>query len=114
VVIEDRLPYIDQRVVIGTASEDAHPFTRLAGVVAWRLLVKTAYNVATLPVKAGGKVIDWTTTSQKEADRNAGRRMRLEEERQKHEQRALEKRCRKTPDATSCQPPSVYRVGRPN
>jgi hypothetical protein len=77
-------------------------------------VVKTAYNVATLPVKAGAKVVDWTTTSQSEADRNAGRKMRHEQEREKREQRALEKRCRKTPDAASCQSPSVDRIRRPN
>ena len=75
-------------------------------------VAKTAYNVATLPVKAGGKVIDWTTTSQKEADRKAGRRMRLEQERQKRAQRAWEKRCRKTPDVPSCQP-ATYRAAPP-
>ncbi|UAK25579.1 hypothetical protein [Sphingomonas nostoxanthinifaciens] len=40
----------------------------LGGCVAW--------DVATLPVKATSKAIDWTTTSQDEADRNGGRRMR--------------------------------------
>jgi hypothetical protein len=37
--------------------------------------------VATLPFKATGKVVDWTTTSQGEADRNAGRAMRKAEAR---------------------------------
>lgn len=36
----------------------------------------TAWNVATLPVKGASKAIDWTTTSQDEADRNAGRTQR--------------------------------------
>lgn len=76
-------------------------------------VVKTAYNVATLPVKAGGKVVDWTTTSQSEADRNAGRRMRHQQEREERERRPLEKGCRKRPDMPECQSLSTYRSGRP-
>lgn len=51
-------------------------------------VAKTAWNVATLPVKAGSKAVDWTTTSQEEADRNRGREMR--------------KRCKKDPDPQYC------------
>jgi len=40
-----------------------------------------AYDVATLPVRAGSKVVDWTTTSRSEADRNLGRRVRKQRER---------------------------------
>ncbi|WP_066725941.1 hypothetical protein [Sphingomonas pituitosa] len=50
-------------------------------------VVKTAANVVTLPVKAGAKAVDWTTTSQDEADRNRGREMRKRE-----------KECRKHPE----------------
>jgi hypothetical protein len=39
-------------------------------------LAKTAVDVVTLPVKATSKAVDWTTTSQSEADRNYGRKMR--------------------------------------
>jgi uncharacterized cupredoxin-like copper-binding protein len=39
-------------------------------------VARTAVHVATLPVKATSKVVDWTTTSQSEADRNAGRKER--------------------------------------
>ena len=42
---------------------------------------KTAFDVVTLPVKATSKAVDWTTTSQSEADRNAGRKARKERER---------------------------------
>ena len=49
-------------------------------------VAKTAWNVATAPVKAGGKVVDWTTTSQDEADRNYGRKMRKKEELRKKEE----------------------------
>ncbi|MBT2246748.1 hypothetical protein JQK15_24890 [Sphingobium sp. BHU LFT2] len=37
-------------------------------------------SVATLPVKATSKVVDWSTTSQDEADRNRGREMRKRDE----------------------------------
>jgi hypothetical protein len=50
-------------------------------------VVKTAANIVTLPVKAGAKAVDWTTTSQDEADRNRGREMRKRE-----------KECRKHPE----------------
>ncbi|WP_260926109.1 hypothetical protein [Novosphingobium sp. 9] len=43
-------------------------------------IAKTAVNVVTLPVKAGSKAVDWTTTSQSESDRNRGRKMRKQEE----------------------------------
>lgn len=46
-------------------------------------IAKTAVNVATAPVKAGAKVVDWTTTSQDEADRARGRELRREEKRQR-------------------------------
>lgn len=41
----------------------------------------TLVDVATAPVKAAGKVADWATTSQDEADRNRGRELRRAEER---------------------------------
>lgn len=42
-------------------------------------IAKTVVGVATMPVKAGSKVVDWTTTSQSEADRNRGRAMRKQD-----------------------------------
>ncbi|MEZ0494751.1 hypothetical protein [Sphingomonas sp. IW22] len=42
-------------------------------------IAKTAWDVATLPVKATGQAVDWATTSQEEADRNYGRKMRKKE-----------------------------------
>jgi hypothetical protein len=50
-------------------------------------LVRTAADVVTAPVRAGAKVVDWTTTSQSEADRNRGRRERKAEAKQAREQR---------------------------
>ncbi len=67
-------------------------------------LAKTAVDVVTLPVKATGKVVDWTTTSQSEADRNYGRKMRKQEEREGRERRKAEKACRKDP--SQCPPPA--------
>ncbi len=58
-------------------------------------LVKTAVNVATLPVRAGSKVVDWTTTSQSESDRNYGRKMRKQEEKEGAERKRALKECRK-------------------
>ena len=63
------------------------PVLLVLPLLAGGCVVKTAVNVATLPVKAGAKAVDWTTTSQDEADRNRGRKMR------KHE-----KECRKHPE----------------
>ncbi len=60
--------------------------------------VRTAWNVATLPVKAVGKGADLMTTSAKERDEKYTRRMRKQEEREQKEQREREKECRKHPD----------------
>jgi len=65
-------------------------------------VAKTAWNVATAPVKATAQVVDWTTTSQDEADRNYGREMRKKEAREGKERREWEKHCRKRPDDPDC------------
>ncbi|PAL20356.1 hypothetical protein [Sphingopyxis sp. GW247-27LB] len=41
--------------------------------------VSAVKTVVTAPVKAVGKVADWSTTSQEESDRNRGRAMRERE-----------------------------------
>lgn len=51
-------------------------------------VAKTAFNVVTLPVKAGAQAADWATTSQDESDRNHGREIR--------------KRCKKDYDPAYC------------
>lgn len=61
-----------------------------------------AVSVAKVPFKAGGKLVDWTTTSQAEADRNYGRRMRKAEEREGRERRDWAKRCRGHGAAPEC------------
>ena len=43
------------------------------------LFILSGCSIATLPVKATGKVVDWSTTSQDEADRNRGREMRKQD-----------------------------------
>ena len=55
-------------------------------------IVKTAVDVATMPVKAVGQAADWATTSQDEADRNAGRKLREQEAREGREAKKEAKR----------------------
>ncbi|WP_442678812.1 hypothetical protein ACSBM8_15055 [Sphingomonas sp. ASY06-1R] len=47
-------------------------------------VVGTAWDLASLPVKATTKVVDWSTTDQAEADRKAGRDMRLADRQREH------------------------------
>jgi hypothetical protein len=56
----------------------------------WSLLIvplalsgclSTVGTVVTAPVKVAAKAVDWTTTSQSEADRNRGKKIRKAEER---------------------------------
>jgi hypothetical protein len=53
--------------------------------------VRTVANVVTFPVRATAQGVDWATTSQDEADRNRGRKMRKEEERRAKEERKRQK-----------------------
>jgi len=54
-------------------------------------VARTAANIVTFPVRAGSQAVDWSTTSQDEADRNRGRDMRKQEKRDSKERR---KACR--------------------
>lgn len=59
--------------------------------------VSTAKTVVSAPFKATGKIVDWSTTSQDEADRNRGRALRERDERleELNGQRAkAERKCR--------------------
>jgi hypothetical protein len=56
--------------------------------------VGTVASVATAPVRATSQVVDWTTTSQDEADRNYGRKMRKQEAREGREMKKQEKQRR--------------------
>lgn len=47
--------------------------------------IRTAASIVTFPVKAAGQGVDWATTSQDEADRNYGRKMRKQEAREGRE-----------------------------
>ena len=53
--------------------------------------VRTVASVVTFPVKAAAQGVDWATTSQDEADRNRGRAIRKDEERQAKEARKAER-----------------------
>jgi hypothetical protein len=58
-------------------------------------LARAAVDAVSLPVHAAGKVVDWSTTSQAESDRNRGRMMRKEEARMRKEQRKEERERRR-------------------
>jgi hypothetical protein len=72
--------------------------------------LSTVGSIVTAPVKVAGKAVDWTTTSQSEADRNYGKKMRKAEEREGRERRAYEKACKKDP--ANCGPYEGYRAGQ--
>ena len=56
------------------------PLSLIAILVLPGCIAKTAYDVATLPVKAASKGVDLATTSQSEADEKRGREIRRREE----------------------------------
>ena len=58
-------------------------------------VAKTAFDVATVPVKVASAGVDAVTTSQAEADQKRGREIRKEEERRGREARAMADRCKK-------------------
>ena len=74
--------------------------------------VRTVVGVATAPVRVAGKVVDWSTTSQSEADRNRGRKMRKAEECEGRERREWAKRCRRAPDAEDCREYDGFRAAQ--
>ncbi len=67
----------------------------LLPVLSGGCVANAVLSVATAPIKAAGKAVDWTTTSQSEADRNYGKKMRKAEEREGAERKQWEKDCRK-------------------
>ena len=71
--------------------------------------VSTAASIVKAPFQVAGKAVDWTTTSQDEADRNYGRKMRKAEAREGRERRAYEKKCRRDPE--DCRGYDGYRAG---
>jgi len=74
--------------------------------------VRTVASVVTAPVKVASKAVDWTTTSQSEADRNYGRKMRKKEAKEGRERREWAQRCRHTPDDSDCRQYDGYQAAR--
>jgi hypothetical protein len=64
--------------------------------------VSTAAAIVKAPFQAAGQVVDWSTTSQEESDRNYGRKVRKQEAREGKERREYEKQCRKDRDGDEC------------
>lgn len=60
--------------------------------------VSTAVAVVKAPFQVAGAAVDAVTTSQDEADRNRGREIRKQEEREAKERRKAEKRARRERD----------------
>lgn len=63
------------------------PMLAALPLLAGGCVAKTLVDVVTMPVKATGQVVDWSTTSQDEADRNYGRQKRKEEAREGRDMR---------------------------
>lgn len=64
--------------------------------------IRTVASVVTAPVRATAQVVDWSTTSQSEADRNYGRKMRKAEEREGKERRDWARRCDGRAERAGC------------
>ncbi|MEH3159452.1 MAG: hypothetical protein PGN08_11355 [Sphingomonas taxi] len=73
--------------------------------------ISTATTIVKAPFQVAGKAIDWTTTSQEEADRNYGRKMRKAEAKEGRERKKAAERCRKHPDDEEACRYSGYRAG---
>ena len=74
--------------------------------------VSTATHIVKAPFQVAGKAVDWTTTSQSEADRNYGRKMRKAEEREGRERRQWAKACRGHDAEPQCQQYTGYTAAR--
>lgn len=73
--------------------------------------LSTAASVVKAPFQVAGKAVDWTTTSQEEADRNYGRKMRKQEAKEGRERKEAAKQCRKHPEDRRACEYSGYRAG---
>jgi hypothetical protein len=74
--------------------------------------LSTAASIVTAPVRAVGQVADWTTTSQSEADRNRGRRLRERDEEVGRLNRRFERdqrRCLRGNDNRACRDAARWR-----
>ena len=74
--------------------------------------VSTATSIVKAPFQVAGKAVDWTTTSQSEADRNYGKKMRKAEEREGRERRDWAKKCRNRGGEPECQEYTGFRAGQ--
>jgi hypothetical protein len=70
------------------------PATALLSACVVGTVAKTAVDVASLPVKVASAGVDAVTTSQAEADRNLGRKMRKQDEERGRQWRLAWDRCR--------------------
>ncbi|USU06355.1 hypothetical protein NF700_05850 [Sphingomonadaceae bacterium OTU29MARTA1] len=73
--------------------------------------ISTAASIVKAPFQVAGKAVDWTTTSQEEADRNYGRKMRKQEAKEGRERKEAAKQCRQHPDDRRACEYSGYRAG---
>jgi len=73
------------------------------GLLLGGCVAHAAYDVVTLPVRAGSQVVDWTTTSRSEADRNLGRKVRKQREQEAKAARKAAKRQREEDKAAQRQ-----------
>lgn len=64
--------------------------------------VSTATTIVKAPFQVAGKAVDLATTSQEEADRNYGRKMRKAEAREGRERREWARRCDGHPERDGC------------
>lgn len=85
-----------------SAMREKHMNWRLVAGLASALLLsgcvgRVVKTVVTAPIKAAGAVVDATTTSQEEADRNRGREIRKEEERDAKARKEAEEEAPETP-----------------
>jgi len=74
--------------------------------------VSTATSIVKAPFQVAGKAVDWTTTSQEEADRNYGRKMRKAEAREGKERKAWARKCRNHEAEPKCQRYDGFVAGR--
>jgi hypothetical protein len=89
------------------------PIAAALPMLAGGCVAKTVWDVATLPVKAGSQVVDWTTTSQSESDRNYGRKMRKKEAEEGKARRKHDQECKRHPER-ECEPYEGVRASEPN
>ncbi|MDO6416434.1 hypothetical protein Q4F19_18770 [Sphingomonas sp. BIUV-7] len=71
------------------------PALALLALLALTGCVRTVGSIVTAPVRVAGWGVDKATTSQSEADRNYGRKMRKEEEKRGREERKRQKEAEK-------------------